>query len=164
MKQKKSHTNIFRTEVFIMKFRTVTTVLLILLCWAAVAYGEMVSVAVDRANIRETPKINQYNLFIQAPIHYPLRVLGTEGAFYKVMDYRGQQGYIDTDIVDKTRSAVVTVGRGNLRSGPGTSNKVILRAERGVSFKVIKESGEWLQLEHASGSTGWMHKNLLWGY
>ncbi len=146
-----------------MRFRQLAMFFSIVLLWSAVAHGEMIAVSVDQANIRETPKINQYNLFIQAPRYYPLKVLGSEDGFYQVRDYRGQIGWISRKVVDDTRAVVVKVSQANIRGGPGLNNKVVLRAERGVCFKVLKTKGEWMHLEHASGRRGWMHQNLLWG-
>ncbi len=138
------------------------SLLLMLIC-AALAQARMVAVSTNMANIRETPKINQYNLFLQAPLYYPLRVIDQQGEFFKVQDFKGQVGWVKDSVVEPTRAVVVKVRIGNMRSGPGTNYRVVLRAERGVSFKVLRAKGNWVQLKHASGERGWMHASLLWG-
>ncbi|PLY02470.1 MAG: peptide-binding protein [Desulfuromonas sp.] len=133
------------------------------LLFASLAQARMVAVSSSLANIRETPKINQYNLFLQAPRYYPLRVIDKQGNFLKVQDFKGHIGWVNDSVVDSTRSVVVKVKRSNLRSGPGTKYKVVLHAERGVCFKVLRVKGSWIKLQHASGTRGWMHSSLLWG-
>lgn len=129
----------------------------------SIAQGGMVAVSTDLGEIRETPKINKYNLLLQAPRHYPLRVLSSKDDFLQVRDFRGQTGWVQKSLVDNSRSAVVKIKRGNLREGPGKSYPLALRAERGVCFKVVKVEGSWVHLVHSSGQKGWMHRSLLWG-
>jgi len=143
--------------------RIVTFSLLVLLLTTAAAQGRMVAVSTSQADIRETPKINRYNLFLQVPLYYPLQVLVSKEGFLNVRDYRGQVGWVRSDDVDETRTVVVKVRQGNLRDGPGTDYPVTLRAESGVCFKVVRQNGSWVYLEHASGHRGWMHASLLWG-
>jgi SH3-like domain-containing protein len=144
--------------------RKIWLTLFILMLCSTLAQARMVAVKTNLANIRETPKINQYNLFLQAPRHYPLRVISKKDDFLKVQDFKGQVGWVKNSVVSKTRAAVVKVKRANLRTGPGKNYGLALRAEQGVCFKVIKAKGNWLQLEHASGQKGWMHSSLLWGF
>jgi len=143
--------------------RILLTMITILLLAVSAAQARMVAVTTHKANIRETPKINRYNLFLETPRFYPLRVISKQGEFYQVQDFQGRTGWISDSIVDDTRTAVVKVKRGNLRAGPGTESSVVLHAEKGVCFKVLRVKGPWVQLEHESGQQGWMHSSLLWG-
>ena len=143
--------------------RTILGILLASGLTVAVAAAEMVAVKVTEANIRETPKINRYNLFMQVPQFYPLEVVGKQEAFLQVKDFRGDVGWISDMLVESIRAAVVESPSANLRAGPGTQHSVVLRAEQGVCFRVLEVRGDWAQLEHAGGHRGWMHRSLLWG-
>ncbi|MBI5063989.1 MAG: hypothetical protein HZB87_11145, partial [Desulfatitalea sp.] len=33
---------------------------------------------------------------------------------------------------------------------------------KGIPFKVLQTKGQWLQVEHADGDSGWLMKNLVW--
>ncbi|MGD8470221.1 MAG: SH3 domain-containing protein, partial [Desulfobacteraceae bacterium] len=50
----------------------------------------------------------------------------------------------------------------NIRSGPGTSHKILFTVEKGIPFKVLKRQGSWIHIEHADGDKGWIHKSLVW--
>ena len=57
---------------------------------------------------------------------------------------------------------VVRKDKCNIRSGPGTKYNVTFIAEKGIPFKVINRKKSWIQIEHADGDRGWIHKSLVW--
>jgi len=64
--------------------------------------------------------------------------------------------------VDKINTVIVKKDRCNIRSGPSTNDDIVFRAEKGVPLRVLQRKGEWLQVQHADGETGWMHQMLVW--
>jgi len=49
----------------------------------------------------------------------------------------------------------------NMRSSASTSSKVLWRLGQGFPLKVLKRSGEWLQVRDFEGSSGWIHKSVV---
>ena len=49
----------------------------------------------------------------------------------------------------------------NMRSGPSLEKEVLWKLGIGFPLKVIKKTGDWLQVEDFEGSTGWVHKDVV---
>ncbi|MFZ5586699.1 MAG: SH3 domain-containing protein [Thermodesulfobacteriota bacterium] len=50
-----------------------------------------------------------------------------------------------------------------LRQRPTTNSPVVLlKAQRCAPFGVLTRKGDWLQVRHADGEAGWLHKSLAW--
>ncbi|MCI5222540.1 MAG: peptide-binding protein [Candidatus Electrothrix sp. AR4] len=49
----------------------------------------------------------------------------------------------------------------NMRSGPGTNNKIIWKLGKGFPLKVLKRSGKWFRVQDFEGETGWVHKKVV---
>lgn len=59
---------------------------------------------------------------------------------------------------------LVVTGNGvNVRSGPGTDNRILLRVYRDQQVIELDREGEWVRLEIAgtAGQEGWIHSSLL---
>jgi len=138
-------------------------IFLALLLGTGNVYANMAAVSVDRAEIRNFPSVSGSIVTILVPRYYPLQIQEEQGEFYKVNDFLNNTGWISKTSVDDTRTIVVKETSINVRQGPGTKNPVLFRAEKGVAFKVISEESNWLQVEHANGTKGWLFKNLIWG-
>ncbi|MFZ5642018.1 MAG: N-acetylmuramoyl-L-alanine amidase [Bacillota bacterium] len=54
----------------------------------------------------------------------------------------------------------VTGERVNIRSGPGTGNKIVGNADRGTVYKVQDKSGSWYKVALSSGA-GWIYGELV---
>jgi uncharacterized protein YgiM (DUF1202 family) len=50
----------------------------------------------------------------------------------------------------------------NVRSKPGAKETILFTVEKGIPFKVLETRGQWLNVEHADGDTGWIHDSLIW--
>jgi SH3-like domain-containing protein len=55
----------------------------------------------------------------------------------------------------------VSVPMANIRSGPGTTYKVLWRVERNHPLKVVKTSGEWIYFSDFEGDRGWIHRDIV---
>lgn len=53
----------------------------------------------------------------------------------------------------------VTVGRGVIRTGPGTSYDILSRVTRGEKFEIMERQGDWIKIQWL-GREGWAHKDL----
>jgi SH3-like domain-containing protein len=134
-----------------------------LLIFNGISFAQTVSVKTESANLLSAPSENLSNPLLRVPEYYPLNVLETKGEFYRAQDYRKRVGWIEKARVNDTKTVVVKVRVANIRKGPGTGSPVLLQAKNGVTFKVLKEQGRWLEVRHESGRSGWIFKSLTWG-
>ena len=49
----------------------------------------------------------------------------------------------------------------NMRSGPSLNKDVIWKLGIGFPLKVMKKSGEWLQVKDFEGAVGWVHEDVV---
>jgi SH3-like domain-containing protein len=123
---------------------------------------EFVRVTAEAANVRKSPARTAQALR-QAYEDDPLRVIATRGSWLKVRDFEGQEGWIHSRLTDGRATVIVTAAVANVRSGPGRTHAVTYTAERGVAFRVTGKRGSWVQVTHADGAQGWIHRELVWG-
>lgn len=133
------------------------------LIFTGISRAQTVSVRTGSADLLSAPMSSASNPLLRMPLFYPLEILGSRGAFYHAQDYRDRVGWIAKARVDATKTVVVKVNVANIRRKPGTGSAVILQADRGVAFKVLRKQGNWLEVEHASGKKGWLFESLTWG-
>jgi hypothetical protein len=55
----------------------------------------------------------------------------------------------------------VTGSRLNVREAPATTAKVLARTPRGSRLIKLGEDGEWLEVELADGTRGWVHRSYV---
>ena len=65
------------------------------------------------------------------------------------------------DIEEDFGDYVVTSRLLNVRSGPGTTNRVIAQVRKGDQVKKRSQSGDWFQVELENGSFGYLHSNFV---
>ena len=143
-----------------MKVQSIITFLLIMLL-AATASAERLAVSAPVANIRSGPGTS-HNVLWKVEKYFPLRVIEKSGDWYHFEDFEGDKGWVHQSLVSKISAVVTKNDECNIRSGPGTSNKIIFTVEKGIPFKVLKREGSWIHIEHADGDKGWIHKSLIW--
>jgi SH3-like domain-containing protein len=143
-----------------MKVQSIIIFLLIILL-AGTASAERVAVSAPVANIRSGPGTS-HNILWKVEKYFPLRVIEKSGEWYHFEDFEGDKGWVHQSLVSKISAVVTKNDACNIRSGPGTSNKIIFTVEKGIPFKVLKRKGSWIHIEHADGDKGWIHKSLVW--
>lgn len=138
-------------------------VVLSVLTFSGMAFAERMCITAPVANIRSGPGPDGTVLW-KAEKYYPIDVLEKKGQWYYFKDFEGDEGWISGSLVGTVSSVITKKEKCNLRSGPGSDAKysVIYSVEKGVPFRVIKEKGDWLHVEHADGDQGWLHKDLVW--
>ena len=143
-----------------MKVQSIIIFLVIMLL-AGTASAERLAVSAPVANIRSGPGTS-HNVLWKVEKYFPLRVIEKSGEWYHFEDFEGDKGWVHQSLVSKISAVVTKNDECNIRSGPGTSNKIIFTVEKGIPFKVLKRKGSWIHIEHADGDKGWIHKSLIW--
>ncbi len=140
-------------------YTTILAILLIL--FTGTAFAERFSVSSDTANIRSGPGTN-HDILWKVEKYHPIFLLKKTGVWYHFRDFEGDEGWIHKSLVNKTSTVITKSATANIRSGPGTKNKILFTVEKGIPFKVLKRKGKWIRIRHADGDTGWIHKSLVW--
>lgn len=125
--------------------------------------AEMISVIHQPAELRNRAMVSGSSILRQLPRYTPLEVLGSQSDYLQVKDADGRTGFIHRSLTGTAPSVTVTATTCNVRSGPGTEFQIAFKTAKGASFKVIAQELEWLQIRNATGQTGWIWQNLVWG-
>ncbi len=142
-----------KTRVFILTF-------VFLLCAGHVS-AERLTVKSGIANVRAGPG-KQYEILWKVEQYHPLQVLTKSDQWFQFRDFEGDIGWIHGSLVADIPAVITRSDKCNVRKGPGTKFDILLTVERGIPFKVLKRKGSWLQVRHADGDQGWIHKSLVW--
>ena len=143
-----------------------TTILatLIILSFATVASAKMVAVNADMINLRSGPG-TKYQIVWELGRGYPLKVIGSKGQWYRVVDFENDKGWLYKKLVNRSSHFVVKSKIVNIRSGAGTKFKIIRQAKRGVVFKTLERRTGWVKVRHEEENIeGWIKRDLLWGW
>jgi SH3-like domain-containing protein len=143
-----------------MRFISVLTIVVILLT-GGFAMAERLSVSSRIANIRSGPGTG-YEILWKVESYYPMMVLKKSGSWINFRDFEGDEGWIHTSLVRKKPTVITIKNKCNVRTGPGTNHKVIFTVEKGIPFLIIGRQKSWIQIKHADGDRGWIHKSLVW--
>ncbi len=143
-----------------MKVQSVIAFLLIVLL-AGTANAERLAVSAAEANIRSGPGTD-HNVIWKVEKYFPILVLEKSGEWYQFEDFEGDKGWVHQSLVSKISTVITNNEACNIRSGPGTNDQIIFTVEKGIPFKVLNREGSWINIEHADGDKGWIHKSLIW--
>ena len=143
-----------------MKVQSIIIFLLIILL-AGTASAERLAVSAPVANIRSGPGTS-HDVLWKVEKYFPIRIIEKSGEWYHFEDFEGDKGWVHQSMVKKIPAVVTKNDACNIRSGPGTSSKILFTVEKGIPFKVLDRKGSWIQIEHADGDKGWIHKSLVW--
>ncbi len=140
-------------------YTIVLTILSIL--FSSVAFAERLAVSSNTANIRSGPGTN-HDILWKVEKFYPVLILKKTNVWYYFRDFEEDEGWIHESLVNKTATVITKSDTANIRSGPGTKNKILFSVDRGIPFKILKKKGKWIRIQHADGDKGWIHKSLVW--
>ena len=135
--------------------------ILLILCNAGAAVAERLTVIKPVANIRSGPGTN-YDILWKVEKYYPIFVIEKKDPWLHFKDFEDDKGWVHKSLVKKLAAVITKKDLCNIRSGPGTGNKILFTVEKGIPFKVIKRQGSWLHIEHADKDRGWIHDSLVW--
>ncbi|MBR9988054.1 MAG: SH3 domain-containing protein [Desulfosarcina sp.] len=134
---------------------------LLVFAGADLVWAERLSVSTDIANIRSGPDTSDAVIW-QVEKYHPLKVVKKQGSWCLFEDFEGDRGWIHNSLLADIKSVIVILDKCNVRSGPGTDNDIQFTVDSGVPFKVLETKGDWLQVIHADGDKGWIHRSLVW--
>ncbi len=126
-----------------------------------IALAERLTVTSSVANIRSGPGTN-YDILWKVEKYYPIVIIKKTGSWYFFRDFEEDEGWVHKSLVNKIPSVITKNVKCNIRLGPGLSYKILFYVEKGIPFKVIKRKGKWINIQHADGDRGWIHKSLVW--
>ena len=123
---------------------------------------EYVSVKKDDVNIRSGPSTND-PVIMEVSRGFPLQVQEKKGSWLRVTDFEKDSGWISKDLTDNTQTVIVVAqSSANMRQEPNTKSAKIADVEREVVFELINKKGNWRHVKHSNGTSGWLHKSLVW--
>lgn len=128
----------------------------------------MLSVDGDDVNLRSGPG-TKYQVKWEYGKGFPLKVHTHKGDWVKVSDFENDSGWIYRPLLSSKGHMIVKVfkdqdKRINIRSGPGTSYRIVGKAYYGVVFETLEQKQGWAKIKHETGLTGWIKRSLLWGF
>lgn len=123
----------------------------------------MVSVQGSTLNMREGPGTNTAVLW-ELKRGYPLQITGRKGSWVRVRDFEGDTGWVARSLTGSTPHHVVKSRVANLRAGPGTQHRIVGRLEYGELLRTREKRADWVRVERSEGVSGWIAKQLLWGF
>ncbi|MGE0350125.1 SH3 domain-containing protein [Hydrogenophaga sp.] len=131
---------------------------------ASVVHAQnMVSVKGSTLNMREGPGTNTTVLW-ELKRGYPLQVTQRKGGWIKVRDFEGDTGWVARRLTGSTPHHIVKVRTANVRSGPGTKNRIVGKVEYGELLRTREKRAGWVRVEREQGAGGWIARRLLWGW
>lgn len=127
--------------------------------WAATK-----SIAKEEVNIRSGPSLKS-EIVLKAPLGYPVKVEKEQGEWVRVRDWVNNRGWVHKTLVSSIRTAVVTVKKANVRSGPGTDKSVVAEAHEGEIYRILERNGRWIRIGYYQGSEplGWVRSDMVFG-
>lgn len=125
--------------------------------------AEMVSIASDKVHMRTGPGEN-YPILWELGLGFPLKVREARGNWLKVEDFEGDIGWVAKKLTEKSPHFIVKKKRVNIRYGPGPKYKIVGKANLGVVLKTLGQDEDWVKVSHENGLSGWIKRDLLWGW
>ena len=144
-----------------MKLRILILFLWLLQLSVGFAMPQRLAVSAPLANIRSGPG-TQYDIIWKVEKYYPVEILKQSDDWYRFRDFEGDEGWIHQSLLENMETVITTADRCNIRKGPGTNFDILFTAGKGIPFKVLSRKGSWLEIQHADGDRGWVHKSLVW--
>ncbi len=142
--------------------RCLITCSALVLLSSSIVYAETVSVKSDGINVRTGPSTDD-QIAMELFQGYPLKVVEKKGDWLKISDFENDSGWIHKTLVGPGNTVIVNAQKTiNMRSEPSTSSAIVANIERGVVLTKTSSKGDWVKVQHAKGTEGWIHKTLLW--
>ncbi len=119
-----------------------------------------------RAKVRSGPA-TAYSILWKPRIYTPFEILAeykdeNSRLWYIVRDVEGDIGWIYNATVIKKPGAIVIVKMVDIRAKGSSKAKVVYRAPKNYTFKVLQESKGWYKVEDPDGDKGWVRKQDVW--
>jgi len=98
------------------------------------------------------------------PVHFPVRIVGGAGGWYRVRLPEGGEGYLQMGSTDPTEAPLAEermVGSGAVRRAPSIDAPRVRTPEPGERVSILAWAGEWAWVATESGPGGWLHGTEL---
>jgi SH3-like domain-containing protein len=146
---------------FIIMKRLAILIVLLFFTGAGAAAEQRLAVTASTANIRSGPG-TQYDVLWQVEKYYPILVIDKSDPWYQFKDFENDTGWVHKSLVGDVETIITMKDLCNIRSGPGTGEKILFTVNKGIPFKVLEHKAHWLHIEHGDGDQGWIHDSLVW--
>ena len=123
----------------------------------------MISVKGSTVNMRSQPTTKSEILW-ELKRGFPLKVVQRKGSWVQVTDFEGDKGWVARSLTGNSPHYVVKSKIANMRSGPGTNNRIVGRLEYGELLSTRAKRNGWAQVVRSDGKRGWISQKLLWGF
>jgi SH3-like domain-containing protein len=123
----------------------------------------MVSINRPEVNLRAGAGTQHEALWVVSR-GYPLRVTARQGQWLKVRDFENDTAWVYRPLTASTPHHVVKVRTANVRNAPSTRSRIVGKAEYGEVLRTLDKRQGWVRVRNGSGLTGWVSRNLLWGW
>jgi uncharacterized protein YgiM (DUF1202 family) len=130
---------------------------------ATASAAEMVSVRGQVLNMRSGPGTH-HEIQWQLQRGFPLKVIGRQGNWLKVLDFENDTGWVARPLTKRTPHHIVKARIANVRSGPSTRHRVVGKAAYGEVLRTLDRRASWVRVQRGNGSRGWVSRSLLWGW
>lgn len=150
--------NLHRASAALLALAVLLTALLLV----SQAWAEMLSVSTDELNFRAGPS-QQHDILFVADRFFPVRVLEKRGKWIYIEDFEGDRAWAASWLLSEHPAVIISVDQANVRQDPSTKAQVVEKVVRGVAFRVMQRSGEWIQVGDQEGIVGWVHHTVVWG-
>ena len=121
-----------------------------------------VSMSASKANMRTGPG-RQYPIrWVYNKRGLPLEIIDEYGAWRKVRDHDGEEGWMLVSLLYGSRSVMVRGRTRSLHAEPDLSAPVRLTADPGVIAEIERCRGLWCEVS-MDGTSAWIERRHVWG-
>ncbi len=121
-----------------------------------------VSLKSDEVNVRVGPGQRYPIRWVYKRAHLPVEIIEEFAHWRKIRDFEGATGWVQKNLLDGNRTALIMDKPQNLYRKPQVSSQPTMRAAAMV-IGLLHECGpDWCELEIA-GTKAWIRKADIWG-
>jgi SH3-like domain-containing protein len=130
--------------------------------WAQRTLPYFMSIKASKARMRTGPGRNYPASWLYQRAGLPVRVIGSYGEWRKIEDPDGTQGWVQANLLDDDRSAIVKGEVATMRAAPAPDAKVNWRAAPGVVGRISHCRAGWCWFD-VKGRGGYVEQSRIWG-
>lgn len=148
------------------RYKTVLFLLLMALIITGIAKAETVFVTGETVNIRSGPS-TKHQVVKKVRRNEELKRIKRLDGWARVILSDGETGWISEQYISsenpnpKTDKVYVSGKIVNIRSGPGTHNKILAQVKKGYELELMESSNGWSEVKLPDGRTGWIHEKYI---
>jgi SH3-like domain-containing protein len=121
------------------------------------------TVSADAAILYDAPSVKANRLYV-VNRGYPLEVIVTVEGWVKVRDATGALTWIEAkQLTDTARTVMVKMPVVQVRQKPEDNAPVAFQAQQNVLLELVETNGQWIQVRHRDGGTGYVKAQQVWG-